>query len=345
MRRTTVRLALTVLSHASVVLALSTLPAYGIRYWYLFFSPLALSALLFGRRGALMAAGTTVLSLLLLYRSFVGEYQPWLATVREAVRALSGDFSEVALESAAADPSQLLLGVAIMIAAAFALGHSQDRMAQQEARIVQQELRMVMLRRQDPLTGLPTRQHFLQLLRERTGGEHSPTPVSPLSLIVMDLDGFGAIQERYGHFSGDRVLEQVGSLLEPMRSQTCVVGRLGSDEFGIALLGWEPAAARILTESLQATISEYDWTGARFDADAEQLTASFGVAFLPQDGATRGKVALAAWDALARQKRAGGKGICYASFKPELPGERSGFRATSLEEWREVVSKLEVPPD
>lgn len=58
---------------------------------------------------------------------------------------------------------------------------------------------------------------------------------TPLSVIYMDLDGFKAINDRFGHATGDAVLERVASVLIEDTRDTDIIARLGGDEFGIAL--------------------------------------------------------------------------------------------------------------
>ncbi len=102
---------------------------------------------------------------------------------------------------------------------------------------------------------------------------------TPLSLIYLDLDGFKAVNDSFGHAAGDAVLSRVADILVGNTRDTDIVARLGGDEFGVAMphaalkdaeerAGW--LASRI------AKISVRD-AGAQ-DGDRLRLGVSFGAA-------------------------------------------------------------------
>jgi diguanylate cyclase (GGDEF)-like protein len=85
----------------------------------------------------------------------------------------------------------------------------------------------------DDLTGLPNRRQFFTLLEQtiaacRKAGEH-------FVLGVMDIDGFKAINDAFGHAVGDAVLIEAGGRLEGMTQEDVFVARLGGDEFGLLI--------------------------------------------------------------------------------------------------------------
>jgi diguanylate cyclase (GGDEF)-like protein/PAS domain S-box-containing protein len=85
----------------------------------------------------------------------------------------------------------------------------------------------------DPLTGLYNHRYFEEALAQewrrfqRTG--------EPFTVLVMDVDAFKAINDRYGHDAGDRALRQVGATLSTSLRETDLIARTGGDEF-VALL-------------------------------------------------------------------------------------------------------------
>jgi diguanylate cyclase (GGDEF)-like protein len=87
--------------------------------------------------------------------------------------------------------------------------------------------------RLDPLTGLLNRRGFeeavepILALRERSGG--------PVSLVVIDLDGFKKVNDSRGHLEGDRILARVADAWMKIKREPDVVGRFGGDEFIVAL--------------------------------------------------------------------------------------------------------------
>ncbi|MFU8854736.1 GGDEF domain-containing protein [Micromonospora sp. SL1-18] len=123
----------------------------------------------------------------------------------------------------------------------------------------------------DPLTGLPNRRAFYRLaaalLTDAAG--------QPLVAIVLDLDDFKLVNDRYGHAAGDQVLVSVAQRLSAFAGDN-LVARLGGDEFAGLLASptvdrrWIEQATRRLCEALAAPIP----LGAR----TVQVTASVGLA-------------------------------------------------------------------
>lgn len=118
----------------------------------------------------------------------------------------------------------------------------------------------------DPLTGIPNRRASLQeLTRALAGVNRSGTP---LHLAFIDLDGFKAINDQYGHDAGDRFLIQIAQRLSEGLRDSDFVARYGGDEF----LVFGPACSADLEESRDAigtrleslTIGTYDLSGEAF---------------------------------------------------------------------------------
>ncbi|MEQ8602648.1 MAG: sensor domain-containing diguanylate cyclase [Marivibrio sp.] len=130
----------------------------------------------------------------------------------------------------------------------------------------------------DVLTGLANRQLFDQqldraILRARRSGE-------PLSLVMLDLDRFKALNDRYGHLAGDRVLKQVAALASQCVRRSDVVSRWGGEEFAILMEDCPCEKAVQAAETLRARIAQADFSTALGVPGAESVTASFGVAAL-----------------------------------------------------------------
>jgi len=99
----------------------------------------------------------------------------------------------------------------------------------------------------DSLTGLPNRGHFFhQLERLSTRSE--------VAVLYLDLDDFKAVNDRFGHFSGDAVLAEVAHRLRNALRPGDLVGRLGGDEFAIAVLDRTPTVVAELAGRLHAAI-------------------------------------------------------------------------------------------
>ncbi len=85
----------------------------------------------------------------------------------------------------------------------------------------------------DPLTGLFNRRAFMQLWRRERA--RAMRLGAPLSLVIMDLDFFKQINDRFGHQAGDEVLTHVARTLEQQTRDTDIVARFGGEEFVMLL--------------------------------------------------------------------------------------------------------------
>ena len=106
----------------------------------------------------------------------------------------------------------------------------------------------------DPLTGLPNRILFQDRLRhalERGHREHTPTCV-----LIIDLDGFKAINDAHGHPMGDLVLVAFAERLRSVLRASDTAARLGGDEFSIVCENTDAADAEVLAERLRAAVDE-----------------------------------------------------------------------------------------
>jgi diguanylate cyclase (GGDEF)-like protein len=98
--------------------------------------------------------------------------------------------------------------------------------------------------RTDELTGLPNRRRFiaeLELLRRRTG-----------TLLLLDLDGFKAVNDNYGHEVGDQLLKQITLRFNRVLPNGVLIARLGGDEFGVVVYG-NPNIGNDVALALRAT--------------------------------------------------------------------------------------------
>ncbi|MEX1197891.1 MAG: GGDEF domain-containing protein [Pseudohongiellaceae bacterium] len=106
----------------------------------------------------------------------------------------------------------------------------------------------------DPLTGLYNRRHFEELYeRER---QRAGRTGSPLTLVMVDLDFFKEINDRYGHECGDIVLQNVAGFLRDAMRQTDVVARLGGEEFMLLLPDTATGEAKTTIERLRHQLAE-----------------------------------------------------------------------------------------
>lgn len=142
------------------------------------------------------------------------------------------------------------------------------------AAIAVRSARLEELSFKDPLTDGYNRRYLMLRLYEEVS--RAARYQQPLSLILLDLDGFKAINDRWGHDAGDEVLKQVVQLLASQSRRDSVVARYGGDEFIALLPSTTKAAALVYAERMRGIIERYPFPYG-------PLTASFGVAGFPDD--------------------------------------------------------------
>jgi diguanylate cyclase (GGDEF)-like protein len=135
------------------------------------------------------------------------------------------------------------------------------------------ELRYARLASTDPLTDLPNRRFFddsakIEFERlSRFGGA--------MSLLMLDLDKFKLINDRYGHAAGDAVLKKFASRCQKVFRKSDLFARIGGEEFVALVVGTGEADATALAERVRVKVADLR---IRTDAGMIRVTSSIGVA-------------------------------------------------------------------
>lgn len=132
------------------------------------------------------------------------------------------------------------------------------------------------LSQRDGLTGLYNHTRFFELAQQAF--QRARQTAMPFSLIVADIDLFKQVNDEYGHLVGDSVLERIGSRLRSAFESDAIIGRLGGEEFGIALIDCDVDTAVARIEHFRATLNR-----RRSDEEEPAITMSFGVAELSRE--------------------------------------------------------------
>ncbi|MHB1077242.1 EAL domain-containing protein [Thiobacillus sp.] len=198
----------------------------------------------------------------------------------------------------------------------------------------QAEQKLDFLAHRDPLTGLPNRVLFAQLLAQAVlNAERSQ---GRFALLFLDLDNFKTVNESLGHSVGDQLLVEVSKRLQDLLPDGSAIARIGGDEFyivverGMSLTGIDLVAQHMI-----------DALGERFQLDGKQIYtgASIGIALYPTDGRDAATLQSSA-DAALHQAKAQGRGT-LRFFSPEMTS-RSKERLTLEADLRRALERQEL---
>jgi diguanylate cyclase (GGDEF)-like protein len=152
----------------------------------------------------------------------------------------------------------------------------------------------------DSLTGLFNRTFFFAALEREI--ERSARSGRGFCLLMMDLDELKGINDRYGHFHGDRILRSVGDVIRAGVRRIDIAARYGGDEFVVLLPETDPTGAYVLAEKIRLGTAELDLEGPAGDLHA---SVSIGVVAYPDDGTTTDELMITADQAMYTSKRGG----------------------------------------
>ncbi|MEW6325614.1 MAG: diguanylate cyclase [Nitrospirota bacterium] len=129
----------------------------------------------------------------------------------------------------------------------------------------------------DELTGLFNRRHFIERVQQEFA--RSKRYHLPLSCLMIDIDNFKMINDRWGHQTGDAVLKELGALLKRSRRTHDLVARYGGEEFIVILCQTDHNGAMQSAEQVRKAIEGHAFSAA--DGRPLQVTASVGVSSYP----------------------------------------------------------------
>ncbi len=115
-------------------------------------------------------------------------------------------------------------------------------------------LELMQLAMTDPLTGLFNRRHFFE--RAEVEFQRAKRHEHNISFLLMDIDGFKTINDKYGHAAGDAVMQHLSSILPGEVRVFDLVARFGGDEFIVMLVNVHEELAYEVAERIRATVAD-----------------------------------------------------------------------------------------
>jgi diguanylate cyclase (GGDEF)-like protein len=166
----------------------------------------------------------------------------------------------------------------------------------------------------DDLTQLFNSRYLNDALRKET--KRAMRSGWPLSLLFIDLDGFKRINDAHGHLLGSRALIEAAEIIRTSARETDIVARFGGDEFAILLPETGAEGAQSVARRLRDRIQRFNFLGEK--GTTNRVTASIGVATLPDVTDTAEGLLQAADAAMYRVKSSGRNGIHVAGSEHEV---------------------------
>ncbi len=220
----------------------------------------------------------------------------------------------------------------------------------EEARVVGENLRHKSL--SDSLTGLPNRRAFFEALRKskhevtrqaKESRDDPEVPVENLWLILVDLDGFKAVNDVHGHLVGDLLLKEVSERLVAHCGETAHVSRMGGDEFNIILQsgGNEVTVRQWCDELLEELAKSYVIEGRYV-----RISGSIGCKMMELSQSARSQINEADYALMAAKKQGKNRTVVFTAAHAKQADERykveQALRFASLPDEIELLYQPQV---
>ncbi len=157
----------------------------------------------------------------------------------------------------------------------------------------------------DPLTDLYNRRQFLELLEKELA--RASNHQRPLVLLIMDLDHFKTINDKFGHPTGDSVLKKVALSLRGLAREEFIIARIGGEEFAVVLPEHDLEQAVLFADVVREGIAGLDLA---LTGGPRRVTVSIGAAAWLSGMMTTGDLMRAADEQLYRAKQGGRNRVC-----------------------------------
>ena len=193
--------------------------------------------------------------------------------------------------------------------------HSGLTLRRLQAELEEKNRELARLAATDPLTGLPNRRSFDAYLERQAVGARRYADA--LSLVLLDIDEFKAVNDRFGHDVGDEVLREVGRRLREACRAGDTVARIGGEEFALILTRTSADGALTAAERTRSLISD---APVATSAGALEVTVSAGVAWAGEEtGLDARQLYRSADEALYAAKRQGRNRVASSGSRRSPP--------------------------
>lgn len=187
----------------------------------------------------------------------------------------------------------------------------------------------------DPLTNLFNQRVFWDLLEYETG--RADRHHTRFGLLVIDMDNFKTINDRYGHSFGDLFLKEFAHLLRETTRREDITARYGGDEFTIILPEADENQSYLIATRIRDAMEKLSLTAP--DSAVVKATVSIGVTVYPDHGTTARDLFLVADNMMYRAKREGKNALVFPNEEDVAEvfkkiGEKSIFILNAIEEKR-----------
>jgi diguanylate cyclase (GGDEF)-like protein len=213
-----------------------------------------------------------------------------IATVGYLVAIAVGSPTDTSMETAVAV-------VIVNLTALILLAYVATVIAREQRRARDAAIRLSAI---DPLTGLFNRSFFFAAIEREIA--RCARSGRGFCLLMMDLDELKAVNDRLGHFYGDRVLRGVGDVVSAGVRRIDTAARYGGDEFVVLLPETDPSGAFVLAEKIRLGVQDM---AVEMPPAGPQPSLSVGVVSFPDDGRTADELMISADGAMYASKRAG----------------------------------------
>ena len=206
------------------------------------------------------------------------------------------------------DPGELIARVKNLIR----IKELQEEVEKKNAELTELTRRLETMAITDELTGLFNRRHFVDRIQEEFS--RSRRYQLDLSCMMIDVDNFKSINDRWGHQAGDKVLRELAAVIKHSRRTHDLAARYGGEEFILILCQTDHQGAMSSAEKLRQTVESH--TFSTLDGQPLKVTLSIGVSSFPAPDVTQPDDLVRVADAALYQAKQSGKNRVVSPFIP-----------------------------